>query len=182
MGRDAARRVAAEVQALLQERQAGPGAGGAGPQLDASLRQFALGASCSTWSTRPSHRARCYGWAGPRTHCAKNVQARAARHTRHVGMSRVFPEFNVERLRPYLRPNRLSGDSGARPPPPTAAAVPDGAPQPPLADGAGAPFLVAGVTAVGRPWRNDCSGSRAGISRHEPRAGLPNPAVNFPMK
>ena len=116
MGRDAARRVAAEVQVLLQERQAGPGAGGAGPQLDASLRQFALGASCSTWSTRPSHRARCYyGWAGPRTHCAKNVQARAARHTRHVGMSRVFPEFNVERLRPYLRrPNRLSGDSGAR--------------------------------------------------------------------
>ena len=34
--------------------------------------------------------------SGPQAHCAKNVQAR---HTRDMGLSRVF---NVERLRPYL--------------------------------------------------------------------------------
>ena len=34
---------------------------------------------------------------------------------------RVFPEFNVERLRPYLhRPDRLGGDSDVSPPPPAA--------------------------------------------------------------
>ena len=64
---------------------------------------------------------------GPRAHCAKHVQAQ---HTRDVArLPRVqhlnFPEFNVQRLRPYLRrPDRLCGDSDAGPPPP--AAGPDG--------------------------------------------------------
>ena len=41
---------------------------------------------------------------------------------------RVFPEFNVERLRPYLRrPDHLGGDADAGPPPPEIGA--DGAPE-----------------------------------------------------
>ena len=67
-------------------------------------------------------------WMGP-----FRVLARTATNTCRLDIPatwRVFPGFNVERLRPraYLRrPDRLGGESDVGPPPP--AAGPDGMPE-----------------------------------------------------
>ena len=59
------------------------------------------------------------------------VLARTAANTHRLGIPatwRVFPEFNVERLRPYhRRPARLGGDVGVGPPAPVLGA--DGVPE-----------------------------------------------------
>ena len=74
----------------------------------------------------PLHSLLSPRWMGP-----FRVLARTAPNTYRLDIPatwRIFPEFNVERLRPYLRrPDRLGGDSDAGPPPP--AAGPDGVPE-----------------------------------------------------
>ena len=59
------------------------------------------------------------------------VLARTAPNTYRLDIPerwRVFPEFNVERLRRYLRrPDSLGGDSDVGPPPPVSGT--DGAPE-----------------------------------------------------
>ena len=112
-------RATAEVRALLQARQ-----GRRKEELDASQRdvRFAVGEEVlldteHTLSPR---------WMGP-----FRGLARTAPNTCRLDLPatwRVFPEFNVERLRPYLRrSDRLGGDSDAGPPAP--AAGPDGVPE-----------------------------------------------------
>ena len=103
-------RATVEVRALLQARQDRRKA-----ELDASRRdvQFAVGDEVlldteHTLSPR---------WMGP-----FRVLARTAPNTYRLDLPatwRVFPEFNVERLRRYLRrSDRLGGDSDAGPPAP----------------------------------------------------------------
>ena len=95
-------RVTAEVRALLQERQD------------------------TEHTPLPSRSLLSPRWMGP-----FRGLARTAPNTYRLDIPatwRIFPEFNVERLRPYRRrPDRLGGpgDSDAGPPPP--AAGPDGA-------------------------------------------------------
>ena len=93
-------------------------------ELDAHLRdvRFAGGTKCSsTQSTRPSRRARCFchaGWVPSRCSRARRpTLTRTYRLDVPATWRRVFPEFNVERLRPYLR-------GPAVPAPPAAAGDP----------------------------------------------------------
>jgi hypothetical protein len=117
-------RVTAEVRALLQERQDQRKA-----ELDAHRRdvQFAAGDQVlldTEHTPLPSRSLLSPRWMGPFT-----VLACTAPNTYRLDIPaawRVFPEFNVERLRPYLRrPDSLGGDAG--PPPPVIGA--DGGPE-----------------------------------------------------
>jgi hypothetical protein len=108
-------RVTAEVRALLQERQDLRKA-----ELDAHRRdiQFAAGDEVlldTEHTPLPSRSLLSSRWMGP-----FKVLACTAPNTYRLDIHavwRVFPEFNVERLRPYLRrPDHMGGDS--RPPPP----------------------------------------------------------------
>ena len=121
-------RVTAEVRALLQERQDRHKA-----ELDASRRdvQFSVGDEVlvdTEHTPLPSRSSRSLSprWMGP-----FKVLARTAPNTYPLDIPatwRVFPEFNVERLRPYFRrPDHLGGDADAGPPPPQIGA--DGAPE-----------------------------------------------------
>ena len=101
-------------------------------RLDASRRGTRR---CSTRSTRRFPPARCSPRARWREDaCARGpfpVLARSAPNTyrldKHAAW-RVFPEFNVERLCPYLRcPARLGGDADVGPPLPAAGS--DGLPE-----------------------------------------------------
>ena len=69
---------------------------------------------CWTRSTRPSRSLLSPQWMGP-----FRVLARTAPNTYRLDIPatwRVFPEFNVERLRPYLRrPVRLGGGADVGP-------------------------------------------------------------------
>jgi hypothetical protein len=112
-------RVTAEVRALLQERQDHRKAA-----LDAHRRdvQFAVGDEVlldTEHTPLPSRSLLSPRWMGPFT-----VLAFTAPNTYRLDIPaawRVFPEFNVERLRPYLRrPDSLGGDAG--PPPPVTSA------------------------------------------------------------
>ena len=128
-GEDAATlmgRVTEEVRALLQERQDRRKA-----ELDASRRdvQFAVGDEVlldTEHTPLPSRSLLSPRWMGP-----FRVLARTAPNTYRLDIPatwRVFPEFNVERLRPYLRrPARLGGDADVGPPPPVPGA--DGVPE-----------------------------------------------------
>jgi hypothetical protein len=111
-------RVTAEVRALLQERQERRKA-----ELDAHLRdvQFAVGDEVlldTEHTPLPSRSLLSPRWMGPFT-----VLACTATNTYRLdnpAVWRVFPEFNVERLLPYLhRPDHLGGD--VCPPPPVPA-------------------------------------------------------------
>jgi hypothetical protein len=116
-------RVTAEVRALLQERQDQRKA-----ELDAHRRdvRFAAGDQVllDTEHTPLPRSLLSPRWMGPFT-----VLACTAPNTYRLDIPaawRVFPEFNVERLRPYLRrPDSLGGDAG--PPPPVIGA--DGGPE-----------------------------------------------------
>ena len=115
--------VTAEVRALLQEGQDRRKA-----ELDASWRdvQFAVGDEVlpdTKHTALPSRSLLPPRWMGP-----FRVLARTAPNTYRLDIPatwRVFPEFNVECLRPHLRrPDSLGGDSDAGPPPPAAATRP----------------------------------------------------------
>ena len=102
----------AEARAPLQERQNRCKA-----ELDASRRdvQFAVGDEVlldTEHTPLPSRSLLCPRWMGP-----FRVLARTAPNTCRLDLPaarRVVPEFNVERLRPYLRrAERLGGDSDA---------------------------------------------------------------------
>ena len=106
-------RVTAEVRALLQERQDRRKA-----ELDATRRdvQFAVGDEVlldTEHTPLPSRSLLSPRWMGP-----FKVLARTAPNTYRLDIPatwRVFPEFNVERLRPYLlRPDHLGGDADRR--------------------------------------------------------------------
>jgi hypothetical protein len=112
-------RVTAEVRALLQERQDRRKA-----ELDAARRDvhFALGDELlldTEHTPLPSRSLLSPRWMGP-----FKVLARTAPNTYRLDIPaawRVFQEFNVERLLPYLRrPDSLGGDAG--PPPPVTSA------------------------------------------------------------
>jgi hypothetical protein len=117
-------RATAEVRALLQERQDQRKAA-----LDAHRRdvQFAAGDEVlldTEHTPLPSRSLLSPRWMGPFT-----VLACTAPNTYRLDIPaawRVFPEFNIERLRPYFRrPDSLGGDAG--PPPPVLGA--DGGPE-----------------------------------------------------
>ena len=121
-------RVTAEVRALLQERQDRHKA-----ELDATRRdeQFAVGDEVmldTEHTPLPSRSLLSPRWMDP-----FKVLARTAPNTFSLDIPatwRVFPEFNVERLRPYLRrPDGLggAGDSDPGPPPPVVGA--EGSPE-----------------------------------------------------
>ena len=97
-------------------------------------------------------------WMGP-----FKVLARTAPNTYRLDIPatwRLFPEFNVERLRPYLRrPDHLGGDADAGPPPPEIGA--DGAPEHEVQEllkfkmRYGRPYVLvrwAGLDAAGDTW------------------------------
>ena len=121
-------RVTEEVRALLQERQDRRKA-----ELDASRRdvQFDVGNGVlldMEDAPLPSRSLLSPRWMGP-----FRVLARTAPNTYRLDIPatwRVFPEFNVERLRPYLRrPARLGGDADECPPPPVTVLGDDGMPE-----------------------------------------------------
>ena len=104
--------------------------------LDACCRDvFAVGTRCCTErTTRPPPRSlisASRSLLSPRCIGPFRVLARTAANTHRLGIPatwRVFPEFNVERLRPYhRRPARLGGDVGVGPPAPVLGA--DGVPE-----------------------------------------------------
>ena len=115
-------RVTEEVRALLQECQARRKA-----EYDAHRRdvRFAVGDEVlldTEHTPLPSRSLLSPRWMGP-----FKVLACPAPNTYRLDIPagwRTFPEFNVERLRPYLRrPATLGGE----PPPPSPVAAPDGA-------------------------------------------------------
>ena len=106
---------------------------------------------------------------------------------------RVFPEFNVERLRPYLRrPAGLGGDSNTGPPPPVAGT--DGAPEHEVQEllkfkmRYGRPYVLvrwAGLDAAGDTWEpldnlTNCEAAIAAFERATGRS-LPRPAPPPPF-
>ena len=104
-------RVTSEVRALLQERQ-----DRCKVELDASRRDvhFAVGDEVLLDTERtppPSHSLLFPRWMGP-----FRVLARTAPNTCRLDIPatwRIFPEFNVERLRSYLRRRDCLGPSVA---------------------------------------------------------------------
>ena len=179
-------RVTAEVRALLQERQ-----DRRKEELDASRRdvQFAVGDEVlldTEHTPLPSRSLLSPRWMGP-----FRVLARTAPNTYRLDIPatwRIFPEFNVERLRPYLRrPDRLGGDSDVGPPPP--AAGPDGVPEHEVQEllkfkmRYGRPYVLVrwtGLDAAGDTWEpldnlTNCEDAIAAFEQATGRS-LPRPA------
>jgi hypothetical protein len=184
-------RVTAEVRALLQERQDRRKA-----ELDAARRDvhFALGDEVlldTEHTPLPSRSLLSPRWMGP-----FKVLARTAPNTYRLDIPatwRVFPEFNVERLRPYLRrPAGLGGDSDTGPPPPVAGA--DGAPEHEVQEllkfkqRYGRPYVLVrwtGLDAAGDTWEpldnlTNCEAAIAAFERATGRS-LPRPAPPPPF-
>jgi len=179
-------RVTAEVRALLQERQDRRKA-----ELDATRRdvQFAPGDEVlldTEHTPLPSRSLLSPRWMGP-----FKVLARPAPNTYRLDIPatwRVFPEFNVERLRPYRRrPAHLGGDPDAGPPAPVVGA--DGAPEHEVQEllkfkmRYGRPYVLvrwAGLDAAGDTWEplDNLTNCEEAIAAFEQATGrsLPRPA------
>ena len=116
-------RVTAEARAPSQERQDRRKAEPDAPRRDV---RFAVGDEVlldTEHTPLPSRSPLSPRWTGPFRVLARNAPNTCRRDV--PATWRVFPEFNVERLRAYLRrPDRLGGGSDVGPPPP--AAGPDG--------------------------------------------------------
>ena len=174
------------MQALLQERQDRRKA-----ELDAARRDvhFALGDEVlldTEHTPLPSRSLLSPRWMGP-----FKVLARTAPNTYRIDVPsswRVFPEFNVERLRPYLRrPGHLGGDEDVGPPPPVPGA--DGVPEHEVQEllkfkmRFGRPYVLvrwAGLDAAGDTWEplDNLTNCEAAITAFEQATGrtLPRPA------